>query len=144
MKNALIIVLTLGLVAALAMMFFKITGNAQKFRTVTIGATAVKAELADTAAKREKGLSGRAKLPEDEGMLFVFDKPDEYFFWMKGMRFPLDLIYLNTGEVVEVKENISPSDQTPFAPAEPVDAVLEVNAGYVARRQIRVGDPASY
>jgi len=53
------------------------------------------------------------------------------------MHFPLDFIYFNGGRVVELKENVSNTDLTPFAPNEPVDAVLEVNAGYVAAHGTR-------
>jgi len=60
------------------------------------------------------------------------------------MHFPLDFIYFNGGRVVELKENVSNTDLTPFAPNEPVDAVLEVNAGYVAAHGIKVGDASDY
>lgn len=144
MKNVLIVVLTLAVAAALAIFFLKINDNAQKFQIMRIGNSALKVVIADTAEKREQGLSGRVKLEENEGMLFIFDKAGIYYFWMKGMRFPLDFIYLNNNEVVEIKDSVSQFNLIPFAPSQPFDAVLEVNAGFVQRNAVRVGEPATY
>jgi uncharacterized membrane protein (UPF0127 family) len=65
-----------------------------------------KIELARTPEEQQKGLSNRASLPEDHGMLFLFDKPAPYGFWMKEMRFPLDIIFIKNKTVVTVDENL--------------------------------------
>src|SRR5512135_523644 len=56
----------------------------------------VAVELADTEAKRERGLMFRKELPDGRGMLFLFDEEGEHSFWMKDTLIPLDLIYVDT------------------------------------------------
>ncbi len=63
--------------------------------TATINKATYNVMLAKTDAERIKGLSGRDKLGTNEGMLFVFKDPGIYPFWMKNMKFPIDIIYIN-------------------------------------------------
>jgi len=114
--------------------------------SVQIGAATVVAEVADTSAEQMQGLSGRASLGADAGMLFTFDAPSRTGFWMNGMRFPLDLIYMKEHVVVELKENepVPTTLPTPFFPSSDFDAVLEVNAGWAAAHQVTVGMGAQY
>lgn len=103
--------------------------------------------VADTSTKRSQGLSGRAELGPNEGLLFTFDSPFIYTFWMKGMRFSLDFVWILKGRVVDLIENVPPpSSQYPLprivAPASPVDQVLEVPAGFIKKYGIKVGDQA--
>ncbi|OJI09392.1 MAG: hypothetical protein COV08_01180 [Candidatus Vogelbacteria bacterium CG10_big_fil_rev_8_21_14_0_10_49_38] len=102
-------------------------------------------ELATTSEAIRRGLSGRASLPPEQGMLFVFGRPDRYRFWMPEMRFPLDIIWLNEDKVVGFESNVSNDfDQAQpifYQPDEPVRLVLEVNAGFVARHGLEIGDP---
>ncbi|TXG99807.1 MAG: DUF192 domain-containing protein [Candidatus Moraniibacteriota bacterium] len=86
-------------------------------------------ERADTKEKRAQGLGDRASLERGTGMLFVFPTEDRYGFWMKGMQFPLDIIFIRQGVVDSVARNRLPGDLTPVFPHQPVDHVLEVNAG---------------
>lgn len=118
--------------------------NAQQLK---VGASLVKIELANTTELRAKGLGGRDSLDPDSGMLFVFEKPGKYQFWMKGMKFPLDLIYIREAKVVDILEKVPPPQpgQTEaslarYQPVTDVDMVLEVNAGFVASHTIKVGD----
>ena len=102
-------------------------------------------ELAVTEPEKEKGLGYRDSLPVDTGMLFVYDHPDRYGFWMKGMRFPLDFIWINGNKVVELSEDIpQPTSDTvqpvSLAPVAPADKILEVNTGVIQSLGIRVGD----
>ncbi|MBI4035210.1 MAG: DUF192 domain-containing protein [Candidatus Chisholmbacteria bacterium] len=108
-----------------------------------VGEVVVKIEVADTPEEREKGLSGRESLGEDQGMLFVFEQPGEYGFWMKGMNFGLDFVWIKDSKVTDVTENVSvSSEEMPpvYQPQQPVEAMLEVNAGWVKRHQIEIGD----
>ena len=112
-----------------------------------ISDTVIKVEIADTQAKRSRGLGGRAGLASDSGMLFVFDKPDKYPFWMKGLSFPLDFIWIKGTEVIDILENIQPPvPNTPdsslpvYSSQAEADKVLEVNAGFVSVHNIKIGD----
>ncbi len=106
-------------------------------------------EIADDDAERGKGLSGRESLPEDRGMLFVFENPGRYSFWMYEMRFALDIIWIDEdGRVVHIEENLQPctpnqvcSSYTPSADAK---YVLEVNAGLAKKHGIVVGDVVEF
>ena len=119
---------------------------------VTVGDTIFRAEIADTPELRSKGLGERDSLAEQTGMLFIFPSGQTSSFWMKGMRFPLDFVWI--GEectVVDLIENVqhSPPD-TPsseleiFAAASPAAYTFEINAGEVSRFSIEVGDDVRF
>jgi uncharacterized membrane protein (UPF0127 family) len=95
-------------------------------------------EIADTNSKREQGLSGRAKLDSDTGMLFVFDKPDKYSFWMKDMKFNLDFVWIRDDKIVYLTRNVS--TPSTLYPPYAVNKVLEVNAGFIDANKLEVGD----
>ena len=76
-------------------------------------------------------------------MLFPFVSPGRYPFWMEGMRFPLDFIWIADTKVIQIMEHIAPDPGlTPniYKPDAPVTAVFELNAGTVAKDGLRVGD----
>lgn len=91
--------------------------------------------VAHSDKERELGLSYFKSLPQDQGMLFLFDKPGIYPFWMKGMNFPLDIIWLKRGQdggyrVIYVASNVLPSSYpNSINPKIDADAVLEINSG---------------
>lgn len=104
-------------------------------------------EVAETADKRRVGLGGRDKLASDSGMLFIFDEVGQPKFWMKGMKIPLDFIWINGDIVVDLLENVAPpeigqADSTlpRYAPSVAADKVLEVNAGFIDAFSIKSGD----
>ena len=108
--------------------------------TATINNIAIPIEIADTPAKRTQGLSGVVSLPENNGMLFVFDESHIPAFWMYDMNFALDFIWIHNNTVVDITENVPPpapnatKQQLPtYSPNAPVNMVLELNAGWVAR-----------
>ena len=112
---------------------------------VTVGTTTIAVGVANTPTARAQGLSGRASLPDSSGMLFVFDMPGNYGFWMKDMQFPLDIIFADaSGRIVSVYQNLSPQTYLAnppqvFYPAAPALYVLEVPAGFAAAHGISVG-----
>ena len=111
-------------------------------KTIQIGGQTVHVFVADTPALRQKGLGGRAGLASDEGMLFVFPREGAYAFWMKGMRFSIDILWLSTdGTLVDMRENVSP-DTYPknFTPKSPARYVVELRAGFVQEHSVRMGD----
>ena len=85
-----------------------------------------------------KGLSGRASLPPDYGMIFLYEDKDIPEFWMKDVLFPLDIIWIDDGVIIDIHENVPPPNpNTPdnqlelYSPKQPITMVLEVNAGVV-------------
>lgn len=97
----------------------------------TVSKSAFQFEIADTEAKRMQGLSGRADVPPGWGLLFVFERPERYGFWMKDMLVPIDIIWLaDDGTVLGIDENVSPDTfPDPFYPPRAVRLVLETRAG---------------
>ena len=110
---------------------------------ITVGQTKFQVEVADTPALQAKGLSGRKALLENQGMLFVFDKPSIPGFWMKDMNFPIDVIWISDGKVVGIQENLVPndaSDRRIYYPSQEITHVLEVAMGVVTKFGIVIGD----
>lgn len=112
--------------------------------TVVIGQTSVIVDIARTNAQIEKGLSGRLSLPAQSGLLFLFSKPDIYQFWMPDMNFPIDIIWINDNKIVDISSNV-PNTFNPEAPIfykskQPIQYVLEVNAGFTENKHIKIGD----
>jgi uncharacterized membrane protein (UPF0127 family) len=88
-----------------------------------------KLEIANTDALRTLGLGERDVLPIGTGMLFLFETPKRRSFWMKGMRFPLDIVFLYRGKIVFIERGIQPDDPKIVTPSASIDQVLELNAG---------------
>lgn len=109
--------------------------------TITTPNGVITAEVADTKSSRELGLSGRTKMKEHDGMLFIFDSPGRYGFWMKDMLFPLDIIWINqNGIVVEIERSATPeSYPKTFMNTSPANYILEVNAGVAEKQGIFIG-----
>lgn len=105
-------------------------------------------ELARTQDEQLRGLMEREKIEENEGMLFIFEKEDFYPIWMKNMRFPLDIIWLDqSGEVVYLQKNALPcvtDDCEIFWPIQKASYVLEVNAGVIDMTDVEVGERATF
>lgn len=94
---------------------------------ITIGDKKYKVEIADTSEKQEKGLMGRESLPEDQGMLFIYDEPQDLSYWMKDTLISLDIIFIDDDmEVVSVKQG-QPMSEEPITEND-VQYVLEVNS----------------
>lgn len=97
--------------------------------SVTIGGRTFSAEVADTSASRRLGLGNRDSLCADCAMLFRFGAPGRYGFWMKGMRFPLDIAWIQDGRIVHIERNVSPDHIDTMYPGADVTEVFETNAG---------------
>jgi hypothetical protein len=116
-------------------------------KTISIGTKKISVQIADTAEKRAKGLSGVTSLKADSGMLFVFEaKGVTPFFWMKDMLISLDFVWVGNGKVVKIDKNVPiPAPGTPdsglktYSAGQPIDYVLEVNAGFSDANGVKVG-----
>ncbi len=103
----------------------------------------VSVEIADSIDEQAIGLMYRTELAADSVMLFVFSEEKQRVFWMKNTKIPLDIIFVDgSGTIVDIKENFEPcvvSDCEKYY-SEPALYALEVNAGFVAEKEIVVGD----
>lgn len=121
-----------------------------KKTTIYINSRPIDVEVADNLVSRTVGLSGRNDLDSGKGMLFVFDGAKTVSsFWMKNMKFPIDIVWIADGRVVGTSEGLLPEenkidrDLKRYSPPQPVDMVLEVNAGIVPTMNIKSGDIVS-
>ena len=115
-----------------------------------VGDAGVRVEVADDDAERALGLGGRDRLDRDAGMYFVLTD-DSPRIWMKGMRFPLDLVWIQDGRVVDITARVpseppgtAESKLPIYSPSEPANRVLEVNAGWARQNGVRPGDRVSF
>ncbi len=98
--------------------------------------------IADTGESRAKGLSDRESLSGDTAMLFVFNKIGKYGFWMKNMKFPIDIIWLDMFEnIIYIEKNVKPETYpTVFIPPQNSLYVVEANAGFAEKNDLMVGN----
>ena len=109
-------------------------------------------EVAANAEQRIRGLSGRASLDPGTGMLFIFEKPERFRFWMKQMEISLDIVWIGSNcEVVDVSENVPfPDKETPledlprYSPESRAKFVLEINGGEAADLGLGIGDKVEF
>lgn len=132
----------------------KFLGGAQPQQTqevkkiVRLGNVQIEVEIAKTQEQRKAGLSNRDRLDEGKGMLFVFEeKGVKPVFWMKDVKFPIDIIWISEGKVVEITANVpvalasTPENKLPrYSPLQTIDYVLEISAREAAKKGIKVGD----
>ncbi len=112
---------------------------------IKINNQSIIAEVVSSPADREKGLSGRAQINVNEGMLFVFEENDKYPFWMKGMKFPIDIVWILQDRIIGFEENVMPPEiddpsylkvyRSPLA----INKVLELKAGRVKLLRAELG-----
>jgi hypothetical protein len=113
---------------------------------VKIGGVTLKIDLATTPEAQTQGLSGRKSLAEDAGMLFIFPESGKYFFWMKDMNFPIDMIWLGADQkIIYLKKNALPKlfPET-YGPDIASKYVLEVSANFCEKNNLKVGDGVEF
>jgi uncharacterized membrane protein (UPF0127 family) len=133
-------VFCLGLLGAIGA-FFDILAASQ----VCVRNQCFEVEVASTPAQRELGLMNRVHMSRRAGMWFVFDRPDQYAFWMKDTRLSLDIIWVSaSGRIVDMVHRATPGSLVPMVPSKPAQYVLEINGGLASALKFRVGDPVVF
>jgi len=110
---------------------------------ITIGSQKVAIEHADTPEKMSKGLGYRDSLAWGSGMYFSYPQAGLYRFWMKGMRFAIDIVWIRDDRIVDISPDVPfelGGNGPTVQPREAANAVLEVPAGYASAVGWRVGD----
>ena len=105
---------------------------------VTLGEQTIMLEIAMTQEEQERGLGGRDSLAQDRGMLFIYKTAGIRYIWMRNMRFPIDILWINSKGVIEhIERNVSPSSYPKnFTSPFPSHYILEVNAGVAAAVEV--------
>jgi uncharacterized membrane protein (UPF0127 family) len=112
---------------------------------VQIGERLYTAELAVTPQERARGLSGRRDISSSHAMVFVFDEPGLYGFWMNDMNFPIDILWVRNNTVVHVEKNVSHLSPTiVYTPEVEATEVIEVVSGQSEEHGFGVGTKVEY
>jgi len=146
-STAKILVLAAGVVM-LAAACNRLPGEASDYNqgSARLAGKIIDLDLAQTPDERAVGLGGRSGIGEAQGLLFLFSAPGYYEFWMKDMRFSIDILWINGDRIVDIKSNIEPEPDKPehqlvrYRPAAVADKALELRSGWADRHGVRVGD----
>jgi uncharacterized membrane protein (UPF0127 family) len=111
---------------------------------VSIGKVKVKAEAVSTPERLYQGLSYRSELAEGRGMLFFMPAVEMQTFCMRGMRFPLDLVWIVDGRVAGITRNVASTFSGGLTSPTPVNYVLEVPGGFADKYGVKVGDKVEW
>lgn len=121
-----------------------------KLRTGTIvfpdaGGKEVTVEIVDTEKTKARGLMYRKEMPENHGMIFLFDRRRNHTFWMHNTCIPLDMLFIDDdGVIVGIEENAPTLDDSTFQVGCPSRNVLEVHAGFTRKHGIKAGQRIEY
>jgi uncharacterized protein len=145
MKNKYLITILLTVVAAIILFLFFNDNifHRNKFRAV-INGKEIKMEVVSTEKERAKGLGGRNSICDSCGMLFEFASAENHSFWMKDMRFSLDIIWVLNNKIVYIAKNLPPDYQGVITPTVPANRVLELNGGTCDKNNIKEGDAINF
>ena len=114
------------------------------------GGEIIQAEIADTMKKRAEGLMYREHLAKDRGMLFTFDQPQPWTFWMKNTKIPLDIIWMNEKkQIIHIARNVPICTRTDdgcpqYQPNDPAMYVLELGGGEAERLRLEKGSKLQF
>jgi uncharacterized protein len=115
-------------------------------KQIRVDTASIWVEIADDEAERTNGLMNRDVLPENEGMLFVFPKPEPRSFWMKNCRFTIDIAYIDAaGHITDIismpspAANMAEQDLPTYPSSAPAQYALEANKDWFKKRGIKVG-----
>lgn len=110
-------------------------------RDLEIGQQCFITERADTDGKRLKGLSGRDSLPQNTAMIFEFEQVAKQCMWMKDMKFPIDIIWLDKQQrVVKIEHVVTASTYPTNFCADGTKYVIEINSGLAQSLDLKEGD----
>jgi uncharacterized membrane protein (UPF0127 family) len=143
------VTLVLGLVGGapgLSSSLFQVVGSPLQTAEITVGGVPLTAELVYLPEDTSLGLGYREGLAPGTGMLFLFDGPAPRTFWMRGMQFCIDMVWIENGVIQGAAESVCPepagtagADLTSYASPVPVTYVLEVPAGWLDSYGLGVG-----
>jgi uncharacterized protein len=96
-------------------------------------------QVAATPGQRQTGLMFRKEMPQQEGMLFVFEQPSQQCFWMKNTLLPLTAAFVADDGTIVNMADMKPQTTEPHCSAEPVRYVLEMNMGWFVKKGVKAG-----
>jgi uncharacterized membrane protein (UPF0127 family) len=146
-NTAFIGLIGLILLALVTTIFFRLASAScnqeyREDRRLNISGQSLKVQVVRTPADLSKGLGGKSCISADQAMLFEFNRPGKYSFWMKDMNFPIDIVWLDADrKVTQVKAWVAPETfPDSFGNKRPAQFVLELKAGQASRLDIEQGN----
>ncbi len=106
---------------------------------LSVGMHLIDAQVAQTPGQREVGLMFREQMPQNEGMLFVFEQPSQQCFWMRNTLIPLTAAFIADDGTLVNLEDMKPKTLDSHCSTKPVRYVLEMNQGWFSRKGIKAG-----
>lgn len=139
------VLLLLTLIIILLLSFVFLNYHNKKGPQAMINNHVFNLEIAKSQKDKEIGLSKYNNISDNFGMLFPFEKEDKYSFWMKDMKFPIDIIFIKKNKIIKIFNHVpfpkSNIGQLPiYTPDELSDTVLEINAGLSEKYNFKSGD----
>jgi uncharacterized protein len=131
-----------GIFWYIAARVYSLDGN--KIKAVNINGKTFYAEIVSSPEKMQKGLGKRNGLCQSCAMLFQFSEPGKRSFWMKDMRFPLDILWILNGKVVHIEKNVPKAFLETLTPQVAANQVLEINAGLSDKLGIKEGNKVDF
>lgn len=113
--------------------------NLRERAVLNVAGCLIRVEIVRTHTEHWLGLSGRDRLAEDQGMLFVFPEAAQHSFWMRGVPFGLTIAFIRDTMEIAALRDMNAFSETHVASPEPVRLALEAPLGWFARRQIALG-----
>ena len=112
------------------------------FKKIKVGKIEFFAKIVDDEVSRVRGLSGNSGMSDEVGMLFVFDTTASHGFWMKDMKFPIDIIWIDEKmKIIDISRQVLPESYPEvIMPISPIRFVLEINAGIASSTGLKRGD----
>ena len=134
------------IVFIISLFFIPQKKDVSDIKYVKIAGQNIRVDLALTPIEQEKGLSGRGSLGAGEGVLFVFDHPDKYLFWMKDMNFSIDIIWIGEDQkIVYIKKDARPESYPEiYKPNDNAKYILEVTSGFAEKNNLQVGNEVNF
>ena len=130
-------------IVCIAILIFLLKSFSKRGPTATIKNHTFVIDVATTSEQKEIGLAKYAAIEQDKGMYFPFDHSDYYGFWMKNMKFPIDIIFLQNKKIVTIFSDVKPQKNYAvyvYKPTRPANAVLEITAGLSKKYGFTLGD----
>ena len=138
-----ILIFILSALIILIIAFLLVTSFLPKTPRAEINGHVFSLDVAETSQEQELGLAKYKSIALDHGMIFIFDQTDYYSFWMKDMKFPIDIIFIRGDKVVDIfnKVPVWANENLPvYTTKTKADKVLEINAGLANKYSIKIGD----
>ncbi len=143
MKQKTVLIIAITIIIAIMIIINQGLISKNPLSSIRISGIDIYVQIAKTPRQIEKGLGGQNSISEKEGMLFIMPSAKRYLFWMKDMKFPIDIIWIYNNNIIDINKNIPISNNSDLPVYKSIihaNYVLEVKSGFSDRYKIKVGD----